>query len=156
LTEFLLSQKQFNPALQVIEPYYKKDKGNYMAGLLYARCLMLNNNYIAAEKIYDHINILPYEGAQAAHNYFVQTKLNLALQYLKKHKYKLASQKVNDARLWPERLGAGAPYPDMIKSTLEDDIQKLINQTKDGQKLSNDVIDGYMGKVNGVGNLNGK
>ncbi|MEO9210688.1 MAG: DUF5107 domain-containing protein, partial [Ginsengibacter sp.] len=39
LTEFLLSQKRFDSALMVIEPYYKKDKENYMAGLLYARCL---------------------------------------------------------------------------------------------------------------------
>ncbi|MEO8820440.1 MAG: DUF5107 domain-containing protein [Ginsengibacter sp.] len=150
LTEFLLSQKQFSPALQVIEPYYKKDEENYMAGLLYARCLMLNNNYNAAEKIFDHINILPYEGAQAAHNYYEQTKLMLALQFLKKRNYKLASQKVKEACQWPERLGAGAPYPDMVNNTLEDEVQKLINQTKAGQKLSDDLIEGYFKKVNAL------
>ena len=93
LTEFLLSQKRFDSALQVIEPYYKKDKENYMAGLLYARCLMLNKNYGEAEKIFDHINILPYEGANEAHKLYVQTKLNLALQFLKAHKYKTALAK---------------------------------------------------------------
>src|SRR6185437_14798104 len=56
LTDFMLSQHQYGSALQVIEPYYKKDNGNYMAGLLYARCLLLNKNYEGAEKIFDHIN----------------------------------------------------------------------------------------------------
>jgi Tfp pilus assembly protein PilF len=148
LTEFMLSQHQYESALQVVEPYYKKDNGNYMAGLLYARCLLLNKNYEGAEKIFEHINILPYEGAQAAHNYYVQTKLNLALQYLKNHKYKLATRKVEEAELWPERLGVGAPYPDMINHTLEDDIQQLINGTQKGKKLQDSEIDELLKKIN--------
>jgi hypothetical protein len=144
----MLSQHQYESALQVIEPYYKKDNGNYMAGLLYARCLLLNKNYEGAEKIFEHINILPYEGAQAAHNYYVQTKLNLALQYLKNHKYKLATRKVEEAELWPERLGVGAPYPDMINHTLEDDIQQLINGTQKGKKLQDSEIDELLKKIN--------
>ena len=150
LAEFLLSQKKYSDALQLIEPYYKKDKGNYMAGLLYARCLMLNENYDGAEKIFNHINILPYEGAQEAHKYYKQTKLNIALQFLRKHNYKMALQKVNEAEEWPERLGAGAPYPDMIDNSIEDEIEKLINQTKQGQKLSGNVIEDYVKRVNGI------
>ncbi|MEO6812433.1 MAG: tetratricopeptide repeat protein, partial [Ginsengibacter sp.] len=156
LTEFLLSQKRFDSALMVIEPYYKKDKENYMAGLLYARCLMLNNNYNAAEKIFDHINILPYEGAQAAHNYYEQTKLMLALQFLKKYNYKIALKKVNEAMLWPENLGAGEPYPDMFDNSLENDIQKLINETKGGQKLSLEVFNNYESKVKAITNGKGQ
>ncbi len=151
LAQFLLSQKKYKEALQVIEPYYKNDKGNYMGGLLYARCLMLNRNYDGAEKIFDHINILPYEGAHAAHNYYEQTKLYLALQYLKRHNYELASQKLNEASQWPERLGAGAPYPDMINNSLENDIQKLITQTRKGQKLSDSVVEDYVKKVESMG-----
>ena len=156
LGQFLLTQKQYKQALQVIEPYYKKNKPNYMAGLLYARCLMLNKNYDGAEKIFDHINILPYEGAREGHKLYVQTKLNLALQFLKAHNYKMALQKVNDARQWPERLGVGAPYPDMMNNTLEEEIQNLINQTSKGQKLSENLIDNYIKKVNGNSNMNGK
>ena len=148
LTDFMLSQHQYKSALQVIESYYKKDKGNYMAGLLYARCLLLNKNYEEAEKIFDHLHILPYEGAQAAHNYYVQTKLNLALQYLKNHKYKLATQKVNEAGLWPERLGAGAPYPNMINHTTEDEITQLIKKTQQGQKPGENEIEELQKKIN--------
>jgi predicted Zn-dependent protease len=147
LTEFLLSQKQFNSALQVIEPYYKKDPENDMTALLYIRCLMLNNNYGAAEKLLENVNILPHEGAKDAHNYYEQTKLMLALEYLKKHNYKLALRNVKEARLWPENLGAGAPYPDMINNNLEDEIQKLINQTEQGQKLPDGVVETYLKKI---------
>ena len=122
-----------------------------MAGLLYTRCLMLNNNYTAAEKILDHINILPYEGADGAHKLYVRTKLNLALQSLKNRNYKLASKKVSDARQWPERLGAGAPYPDMVDNTLQDQIQKLINETQKGQKLQEGAVDDILKKINFTG-----
>jgi hypothetical protein len=74
--------------------------------------------------------------------------LNLALQYLKNHKYKLATRKVEEAELWPERLGVGAPYPDMINHTLEDDIQQLINGTQKGKKLQDSEIDELLKKIN--------
>lgn len=43
----------------------------------------------------------------------------------------------------------GAPYPNMIDNTLEDEIEKLINQTKQGQNLSGGVIEGYVKRING-------
>ena len=98
-----------------------------MAGLLYIHCLMLNHNYEAAEKLLKGINILPYEGAKNAHDYYEQTKLMLALKYLKNRNYKLALRKVKEAGLWPENLGAGAPYPDKMNNNPGDEIQKCIH-----------------------------
>jgi hypothetical protein len=151
LTDFLLTQKKYKEALQIIEPYYKKDNDNYMAGLLYARCLLLNHDYASAEKILDHIHVLPYEGANEAHRLYVQTKLNLALEFLKKHKYKTALQKISDARQWPERLGSGAPYPDMKNETLQDDIETLVKEAQQGKKISDEIITEYIQKLNGEG-----
>jgi len=48
--------------------------------------------------------------------------------------------------------GVGQPYPDMINNKLEDDIQKLINQTKEGQKLSAEVFNNYKAKVKAITN----
>lgn len=152
LTDFLLSEKKYKEALQTIEPYYKKNPENYMAGLLYIRCLMLNNNYPAADKVLNSIQVLPYEGAAEAHKYYEQTKLILALQLLKKADYKNALQKVSEARQWPERLGAGAPYPEMIDNQLENEIQKLIIATQKGQKLSGEIFDNYLKKVKAISN----
>lgn len=122
-----------------------------MAGLLYIRCLMLTNNFESAEKFLDNIQIiqiLPYEGAKDAHNYYAQTKLHLVLKYLKKRNYQLALQKVKEAREWPESLGVGAPYAGATKNTLEDEIQKLINKTQKGQKLSDADIGNLLNRIN--------
>ena len=43
--------------------------------------------------------------------------------------------------------GAGAPYPDMSDYSLEDEVQKLIIQKQKGQKLSDDIIDDYVRKI---------
>lgn len=153
LAEFLLSQKKYAVALMIIEPYYKKDNTNYMTELLYIQCLVMNRNYESAEKIFDHINILPYEGAGSAHNYYVQTKLKLALQNLKKQNYNLALQKVKEATLWPENLGAGSPYPDMIDSSLEENIRKVIIETQKGQKVTANVIGELERKIDKVGSI---
>lgn len=147
LTEYLVSQKQYAKALTTIEPYYKKDKSNYITGMLYARCLMLNNQYTAAEKILDNIYILPFEGATNGHKVYEQIKLIRALELLQKRNYTTALQKVAEAREWPERLGVGKPYPDMLNDTLPNDIEKLIQQTKQGEKIPDNSISIYMDKI---------
>jgi Tfp pilus assembly protein PilF len=147
LTEFMISQKRNKDALQIIEPYYKKDKNNYVVGLVYVSCLILNDNYDVAETVLSKINILPNEGAKDAHKYYEETKLMLALKFLEKRNYKSALQKVTEARQWPESLGVGAPYPDLINNELEDDIQKLIIQTKESLKLSTEVFNNYKAEV---------
>jgi tetratricopeptide (TPR) repeat protein len=150
LTEFLLGQKQYAQALKTIEPYYKKDVGNYITGMLYTHCLMQNNKYDAAEKLLDNIHILPFEGATDGHQLYEQIKLMLALQLLQNHCYKAALQKVREAREWPEKLGVGKPYPDMINVSLENGIEKLIQQTMRGYKLSNSDMDTFRVKVKSI------
>jgi Tfp pilus assembly protein PilF len=115
---------------------------------------VLNDHYDEAETILNTINILPNEGARDGHKYYEEIKLMLALQFLEKHNYKAALQKVNEARQWPESLGVGEPYANMINDELENDIQKLINQTKQGQKLSAEVFNNYKTKVKAITNRN--
>lgn len=152
LVEWMISPKKYVDALNIIEPYFKKDKADYVLGLEYVRCLVLNDKYDAAERVLNNIHILPNEGAADGHKYYEETKLILALNFLEKRNYKMALQKVNEARQWPESLGVGAPYPDMINNNLEDNIQKLINQTREGQKLSAEVLNNYKKKVKSITN----
>jgi len=150
LTEFLLSKNQDEQALQTITPYYKKNPADYIVGLIYTRCLMQNNKYIEAEKVLNDIHVLPFEGATSGHKLYEQTKLMLSLQLLQSHNYKAALQKVSESRKWPERLGVGKPYPDMINDSLENGIEKLIQQTMQGYKLSNSDVDTFRVKVKSI------
>ncbi len=148
LAEFLLARDSVEDALQTISPYYKKDPDNYMVGLLYTRCLIRNNQYREAEKVLSDIQVLPFEGSSVGHKLYEQVKLTRALQLLQNKKYKAALQKVVEARRWPENLGVGKPYDDMIDGRLEDEIEKLIRQTKKTKRLLDGEVNRLIKKVN--------
>lgn len=150
LIEFLLNQKEYQKALKEIEPYYKNNPENYIAGMLYTRCLILNNQYLDAEKVIDDIHILPFEGATGGHQMYKQIKLMLALELLEKGKYNAALQKVAESREWPERLGEGKPYPNMINETLQNSIKVLINQTIRSKKLDIQLFNVYKNEVKNI------
>src|ERR1035437_11138756 len=54
--------------------------------------------------------------------------LMLPRRALKKHKYKMALQKINEAGEWPHNLGVGRPYDNLINTQLEDSLRILINR----------------------------
>ncbi len=146
LAEFLLSEHKADSAVNIIAPYYFKNK-DYKTGLIYIRGLMMNDQYNLAEKELEHIQVLPYEGAAAAHHYYEQTKLMLALQLVRKKKYNAALQKMADAAGWPENLGAGAPYADMIDNTLHDEIKEFVLKAKKRRTYSANEYDSLVKKV---------
>lgn len=152
LTEFLIAQGQDAQALKTIEPFYKAHQGNYITGMLYARCLMLNNRYAAAEKIIDQLQVLPYEGAKDGHKLYQQTKLMLAIELVKAGQLQNAMKKVDEARLWPENLGVGAPYQDMIDSSLENDMAALIKEAEH-KKPSEKTLDEYRARIRAINNI---
>ncbi|MDO3629039.1 DUF5107 domain-containing protein [Mucilaginibacter sp. BT774] len=152
LTEFLIAQTQNAPALKTIEPFYNAHKDNYIAGMLYARCLMLNNRYSAAEKTLDQLQVLPYEGAKDGHKLYEQTKLMLAIELMKAGQLQKAIKKVDEARLWPENLGVGSPYPDMVDSSLENDMTALIKEAEH-KKPSEKILDEYRARIKAINNI---
>lgn len=152
LTEFLLAQKQELQALKTVEPFYQAHPDNYITGMLYARCLMAGNRYDAAEKTLANLQVLPYEGAKDGHKLYKQTKLMLAIALIKKGRLAQAMNKVDEARLWPENLGAGAPYPDMADSSLENSLAGLIKRSVH-QKPSEKTLSEYLARINAIGSI---
>jgi hypothetical protein len=150
LSEYLLTLNKKKRALKVIAPYYKKDTDNYITGMLYARCLMLNDQYKDAEKVLGSIHILPYEGAKNGHKLYKQIKLMLALQLLKHRNYQKALKKVDESRQWPEHLGVGKPYPNMINDRLQNEIENLIRKAEKKHKLNKKQINSYVSKVKAI------
>jgi len=120
LTRYHLQHRHFKEALKTITPYYHRLPEHYITGMLYARCLMRNNEYAAAEKVLGSIRILPFEGASEGRRLYEETKLMLAQQALLAKDYKKAAAKIDEARRWPRNLGVGQPYEEVIDSRLED------------------------------------
>lgn len=153
LTEYLLANKRNAGALRAIEPYYKRDPANYVVGMLYIRCLMANNKYRDAEKVLGTIHVLPFEGAVDGRRYYEKTKLMLALGLLQDRHYQLAFEKVNEARDWPANLGVGKPYRNMIDSSLEDALEKIIDQARRTHILDSGVIEVFRSRIQAADRL---
>lgn len=120
LAEHYILQKQYDKALAITEPFYKKHKENYLMGMLYAKTLLLNKKYAAADAFLTKLEILPFEGATAGRQLYHEAKLTQALAEIKNKQYKKALQFIADAKLWPQNLGVGKPYQEDIDERLED------------------------------------
>jgi Tfp pilus assembly protein PilF len=154
LASFWLAHDRPGEAENTIGPYYQKDPKNYMAGLLYCQCLMRNGKYAEAEKILGKIRVLPYEGAADAHRFYEKTKLMLALQYMENKKFTKAAQKIREARQWPENLGAGAPYPDMVDNSVENEMERWIDQAGSSHKPTPEGLEDFRKKISEKENKN--
>ena len=144
LINYYIAQKQFENALTVATQYSKQSPENYLIGMLYAKALILNKQYDAANKILHTINILPNEGATDGRQLYEETQLTLALNSMQKKNYKQALNYIDAAREWPENLGVGKPYESNIDERLEDwlayqNYLKLKNE-KEAQQMLDKIV----------------
>ena len=119
LAEHYIIEKQYDKALAVVEPFYKKHTHNYILGMLYAKTLLLNKKYAAADKFLTQLQILPFEGATAGRQLYHEAKLMQAISEMNNKNYKKALLFIADAKLFPENLGVGKPYDENIDERLE-------------------------------------
>jgi Tfp pilus assembly protein PilF len=123
MIKWYIQQKQTSTALQLAESYLQKHPKNYYLGLLYAKTLLLNAQYTQGLAYMRQLQVLPNEGATAGREVWKETNLMLAVQHIKNQKYEAALTSIQDARLWPENLGVGKPYPEDIDERLEDYLE---------------------------------
>ncbi len=132
LTQLLNHKGMYSEALGIINTEQRKHKDNYILGLTRIRTQLLNQAYKEAEKSLTTIQILPFEGANESHRYFVQTKLMLAFQHILDKDYKQARHKLNESRTWPSNLGVGEPYESEKNELLADWLMAYVsNKTGD-------------------------
>lgn len=140
LTEHYIAQKRYAKALSIAEPFYQSHSDNYIMGMLYAKTLLLNKKFAAADAFLTKLKILPFEGATAGRQLYHEAKLMQAVSAMKNKEYKKALQFIASAKLWPVNLGVGKPYEEDIDERLEDWLNyqcytNLGNKTAAGQSL---------------------
>ena len=144
LATYYINHRQFEKALAIAEAFYRSQPRNYIMGMLYARTLMLNRKFEAADKILAGLHIIPYEGATDGHELYREAKLMQAAGYIKKKNFNTALKFINQARLWPENLGVGKPYPEDIDTRMEDWMNYLCfsqqKRSAEAQSLLNRII----------------
>ncbi len=107
-------------AVELTGKYYNKNKDNFHVGDTYAKSLIAAGDYAKAEKVLDNIRILPFEGQSGSRVLYRNVKLHLAASLADKGNVKAALAKVEEARKWPESLGVGRPYDNLVDERTED------------------------------------
>ena len=82
--------------------------------MLYAKTILLNKKYAAADAFLSKLKILPFEGATMGRQLYHEAKLMQAVMEMKNKQYKKALKFIAEAKLWPQNLGVGKPYQEDI------------------------------------------
>ncbi len=135
LAERLIRKKDYAEALKVAADYRKRFPGDFRISMLAAKAMLLNKRYKDVTDLLEKTTILPYEGATDGRQLYREAWLMQAAGQIKSKNYKSALASVEKAKLWPENLGAGKPYDDMIDLRLENYLEGLVYQKmKESQK----------------------
>ncbi len=135
LAERLIRKKDYAEALKVATDYRKRFPGDFRISMLAAKAMLLNKRYKDVTDLLEKTTILPYEGATDGRQLYREAWLMQAAGQLKSKNYKSALASVEKAKLWPENLGAGKPYDDMIDLRLENYLEGLVyEKMKESQK----------------------
>jgi len=144
LVERYIEDKQYPQALQTARAYAQQAPDNYQIGMLHAKALLLNQQYQLCSDLLAKINILPYEGATEGRRLYRETQLMLALEKMKAKDFPAAQRFITAARVWPENLGAGKPYPEDVDERLEDWLTAFcaekLGQTTEATAAINRII----------------
>lgn len=120
LVERQLRQGATAAALETARRYYAQSPDNYILGMLHARALLANGRHQEAAERLTRLQVLPYEGGTEGRRLYREAQLLLAVENLQKDNPASALRSIDAARLWPENLGAGKPYPEDVDERLED------------------------------------
>jgi predicted Zn-dependent protease len=143
-------------ALETAGRYAAQFPANYILGMLQAKALLANGRYRESADRLARLHVLPYEGATEGRRLYREAHLMLAVEALRKGDARGALRETSAARLWPENLGAGKPYPEDVDERLEDFLAAQALARRGARAESAEMLQrvvGYAGRERGAGTL---
>lgn len=126
LVSRLCSDGHYSQALDIVGPYWLRHRDNFHIGELYIKVLMATGDYRRANDVITRIRILPYEGQSASHELWRSIKLHLAAGCIDRKQYSKALGYISQSLEWPENLGVGKPYDDLINTDPEMQLRAIV------------------------------
>lgn len=127
-----IEKSDFAEAVQLLAKWYKSHPDNFQVGDALIDAYMGLGRYREAEKIVDRIVYLPFEGQKDSRSKYRDIKLHIAAEECDKGHFSKALSKVDEALLWPARLGAGKPFDNLVNTTKEDWVREEIIKRQKG------------------------
>ena len=123
LINHYVANNQWQKAVETGKKYTKKYPSNYYIGLKYAKALCETGQYQPCISLLNRMQVLPNEGSYAGRAVYREANLYRAMEQLGHKNYKQVMKSVEASKEWPENLGVGKPYDNMIDSRLEDYLE---------------------------------
>ena len=123
LINHYVANNQWQKAVETGKKYTKKYPSNYYIGLKYAKALCETGQYQPCISLLSWMQVLPNEGSYAGRAVYREANLYRAMEQLNHKNYKQVMKSVEASKEWPENLGVGKPYDNMIDSRLEDYLE---------------------------------
>lgn len=123
LINHYVANNQWQKAVETGKKYTKKYPSNYYIGLKYAKALCETGQYQPCISLLSRIQVLPNEGSYAGRAVYREANLYRAMEQLSHKNYKQVVKSVETSKEWPENLGVGKPYDNMIDNRLEDYLE---------------------------------
>jgi predicted Zn-dependent protease len=125
LADWYSTRKRPAEALLLLADFYAQHPDHYIIGLAYAKALLQDKQYIAADTVMGRLKLIPFEGATESRDIYREIKLMQAVEQLVAGRHSAALGLVAAAREFPENLGVGSPYTEEIDFRLEDFLSHL-------------------------------
>lgn len=119
LMNYYTARSQWAEVVETGKNYMKTYPGNYYIGLKYAKGLCETGRYAACIRLLDRLQVLPNEGSYAGRAVYRSAHLYQAMDYLAQGKYHQVLRAIEESKAWPENLGVGKPYDELIDGRLE-------------------------------------
>lgn len=116
----------YENSFKAVETIYKQNPNDYRFAIPYAKALYRFEKYEECISILDEIEVLPFEGASNGRVLFRDAHIMSAIESIEQNELSKAITHLDNARLWPENLGAGKPYE--TDELLEDYLELLVRQ----------------------------
>ena len=123
LINHYVANNQWQKAVETGKKYTKKYPSNYYIGLKYAKALCETGQYQPCISLLSRMQVLPNEGSYAGRAVYREANLYRAMEQLSHKNYKQVGKSVETSKEWPENLGVGKPYDNMIDNRLEDYLE---------------------------------
>lgn len=119
LMNLYASMEEWQKAIETGRRYMKENPANYYVGLKYADALCEAGNYDDCIALLRRLKVVPNEGTKAGRAIYRNANLYKAMESIGRKKYRQAAKSIEAAGMWPENLGVGKPYDEMIDNRVE-------------------------------------
>jgi tetratricopeptide (TPR) repeat protein len=128
LSEMALANGDALTAIAWAHAYASRFPTQYLLDVALAKAYLAAKQYAEADAVLATLEVLPHEGARDERGMYREAKLRLAEEAIGKKQWDAAEKLIADARLWPERLGAGKPYDADLDERWEDSLSTVVKQ----------------------------